>query len=171
MTGPLGVASTEGDPAKAKQLFAEGLKEEGYSSVSQLPSLTLIYDQSYKSGTDTVAAIVNEWKQELGLNVKLSGVQPTDLFNQWYDTAGNTKLAMWYGSWGADYQDPQDFTSLFFGKGTQLNGFNYGQNTSSNAKTQQAIQDELAKADTTQDQATRLKLYQDAEQKLVNDVP
>jgi ABC-type transport system substrate-binding protein len=171
LTGPLGVTGTKGDQGKAKQLFAEGLKEEGYSSASQLPILTLIYDQSYKSGADTIAAIADAWKQELGFNVKLSGVQLADLNNQWFDTAGNTKLAMWYGEYGADYQDPQDWTTHFFGKGAQLNGFNYGQNNSSDASAQQAVQDEMAKADTTQDQTTRLKLYQDAEQKLVNDVP
>jgi ABC-type transport system substrate-binding protein len=171
LTGPLGVTGTQGDQAKAKQLFAEGLKEEGYSSASQLPGLTLVYDQSYKAGSDTVAAITNEWKQELGINIKLSGAQPTDLINQEYGTIGNTKLAMWYGNWGADYEDPQDFTSLFFGKGAQQNSFNYGQNTSSDASAQQAVQADLAKADITQDQATRIKMYQDAEQKLVNDVP
>ncbi|GCF06955.1 peptide ABC transporter substrate-binding protein [Dictyobacter arantiisoli] len=172
LTGPDGVKGTTGDQAKAKQLFQEGIKEEGYSSASQLPSITLSFSQSYKAGADTMAAVANEWKQILGFNVKLNGMQNTDLITQEFNTTGkNGPLQIWYGGWSADYLDPQDWTTLFFDKGASHNGVNYGQNKSAAAAAQQAVQVELEKADTTQDQAARLKLYQDAEQKLVNDVP
>lgn len=170
LTGPDGVKGTTGDQTKAKQLFGEGLKEEGYSSVSQLPTVTLSYSQSYKAGVDTMAAVANEWKQVLGFNVKLNGMQGNDLTSQEFSTAGKSgPLQMWYGGWSADYLDPQDWTSLFFAKNASHNGVNYGQNNSSAATAQQAVQGELEKADVTQNQAERLKLYQDAEQKLVND--
>jgi peptide/nickel transport system substrate-binding protein/oligopeptide transport system substrate-binding protein len=77
---------------------------------------------------------------------------------------------MWYGIWGADYPDPQDWLTLFFGKGSDHNTFNYGQNNSSNAVQQQAVQAEMARADGERDTATRIQLYNDAEQKIVNDV-
>ncbi len=172
LEGPAGVNNLAGDQGKAKTLFQEGLKEEGYSNASQLPTLALAYDQSYKAGGDTITAVANEWKQVLGFTVKPVGLQPTDLVNQEFQTNGKAgPLQMFYGSWGADYEDPQDFTTLFFGKGAQQNAFNYGQNNSSDAAAQQAVQNELVQADTTSDNATRLKMYQDAEQKLVNDVP
>lgn len=171
LQGPDGVNTTAGDQAKAKALFQEGLKEEGYSSASQLPQIPLAYDTSYKAGSDTMAAVANEWKQVLGFNVKLVGYQTNDLINKEYATIGNTQLSMWYGNWATDYLDPQDWTSLFFGKAAQQNSFNYGQNKANDAAAQVAIQQELTKADTEKDQATRLKEYQDAEQKIVNDVP
>jgi oligopeptide transport system substrate-binding protein len=172
LQGPDGVNSTTGDQAKAKTLFQEGLTEEGYSSASKLPTITLAYDNSYQAGANTMAAVANEWKQVLGFTVKLVGLQPNDLISQEFATNGKAgPLQMYYGDWGADYLDPQDFTSLFFGKGAQQNSVNYGQNNSSDAAEQQAVQVEMANADSTQNQATRLKMYQDAEQKLVNDVP
>ena len=172
LQGPAGVNSLSGDQEKAKTLFQEGMKEEGYSSVSQRPTITLAYDQSYKAAGDTMNAVANEWKQVLGFTVKPFGLQPTDLINQEFQTNGKAgPLQMFYGNWVADYEDPQDFTTIFFGKGAQQNAFNYGQNKSANAAAQQAVQEELLKADTTQDPEARLKLYQDAEQKLVNDVP
>ncbi|MBV9615446.1 MAG: peptide ABC transporter substrate-binding protein, partial [Ktedonobacteraceae bacterium] len=170
LTGPDGVAGTAGDQAKAKALFQQGMQEEGYSSVSQLPSLTLNYNVSYQAGANTINAIVAEWKQVLGITVKTVGEQ-SDQFVQDEDTNfGSKKLQMWYGNWGADYPDAADWLTLFFGKDASHNGFNYGQNTSSAATEQQAVQAEMAQADEEQDAAKRIQLYQDAEQKIVNDV-
>jgi ABC-type dipeptide transport system, periplasmic component len=171
LTGPDGVKGTAGDVPKAQALFAQGLKEEGLT-VASFPKLTLAYDISYKAGGDTITAIINEWKQNLGITIKAVPTQSNDLISQEYATAGHVgPLQLWYGNWGADYEDPQDWTTLFFDKGVGLNAFNYGQNNSSDAAAQQAVQAELRAADVNQDQTARLKAYQDAEQKLVNDVP
>jgi ABC-type oligopeptide transport system substrate-binding subunit len=170
LTGPAGVASTAGDQTKAKQLFQEGLQEAGYGSVSKLPPLTLAYYIAYKAGADTMAAVAAEWKQVLGVDVKLVGLQSTDLVKQEFSTVGNSgPLQMWYGSWAADYPDPQDWLSTFFGKGTTHNSFNYGQNQSSTAAAQQAVQEKLAQADGEQDQAKRMQLYNEAEEQIVNE--
>lgn len=171
LTGPAGVAGTAGNQTMAVQLFQQGLQEEGYSSVSQFPSLSLEYDNSYKAGADTITAIVDEWKSVLGITIKTVGTQPNQLVQDQVSTIGHTgPLQLWYGAWGADYPDPQDWLSNFFAKGGQDNFVNYGQNDSSVAAEQQAVQAELAQADGDQNQAERLKLYQDAEQKIVNDV-
>ncbi len=171
LTGPAGVKGTAGNQTKSKQLLQEGLQEGGYSSVSQLPSISLTYSIDYKAGADTISAIADEWKQVLGISVKLIGVHDTELIKQEADTVGHSgPLQMWYGVWGADYPDPQDWLTLFFGNGTDHNTFNYGQNNSSDAAQQQAVQAEMAQADGERDNATRLKLYNDAEQKIVNDV-
>ena len=171
LTGPAGVEGTAGDQAKAKQLLQEGLQEGGYSSVSQLPSISLTYSIDYKAGADTISAIADEWKQVLGISVRLIGVHENELIKQEADTVGHSgPLQMWYGAWGADYPDPQDWLTLFFGKGTDHNTFNYGQNNSSDAPQQQAVQAEMTQADGERDSATRIKLYNDAEQKIVNDV-
>lgn len=171
LTGPDGAKGTRGNQAKAKQLFEEGLQEAGYSSVSELPSLTISYSLGYKAAADTITAITAEWASVLGWTIKPVGLQTNDLDKQEAATIGNNgPLQLWYGDWGADYPDPQDWLSNFFGKGADENYENYGQNNSAAAKDQQAVQAELAKADGMSDQAARLKLYNDAEQKIVNDV-
>src|SRR5581483_5826349 len=170
LTGPAGVASTTGDQTKARQLLQQGLQEDGYASVAALPPLSLAYDISYKAGANTMLAVADEWKQILGVTVKLVGMQPNDLIHAEVSTIGNSRLQMFYGVWGASYPDPQNFTTLFFGKHSDYNFFNYGQNNSTSAKAQQAVQDELARADIEQDSTKRLSMYQDAEQHIVNDV-
>lgn len=171
LMGPNGVVGTRGDQRKAQQLFWQGLQEEGYSNVSQLPPLTLEYDNSDLPGTDTMTAIVAEWKQILDITIKTVGVEPNQMLQDEVSTIGHMgPLQLWYGYWGADYPDAQDWLSNFFAKGGQDNFANYGQNSSSAAVGQQAVQAELARADGDQNLAERIKLYQDAEQKIVNDV-
>lgn len=170
LTGPAGVVGTTGDQNKAKQLFQQGLQEAGLT-VATFPSISLEYNIAYKAGVNTIDAIVAEWKAVLGVTIKTVGVQPTQLNQDEFNTIGKTgPLQMWYGVWGADYPDPQDWLSNFFAKGGQDNFANYGQNNSPEAAEQQAVQAELDKADGDQNQAERLQLYQDAEQKIVNDV-
>jgi oligopeptide transport system substrate-binding protein len=170
LTGPDGTTGTSGNQTKAQALFKQGLQEEGYSSVSQFPSLTINYDVSYQAGANTILAIVAEWKQVLGITVKAVSEQSDQLIEDEGTNFGSKKLQLWYGVWGADYPDPQDWLTLFFGKNALHNAFNYGQNSSSAAPEQQAVQTELAQADADLDPTTRIKIYQDAEQKIVNDV-
>lgn len=170
LTGPAGVASTAGNQTKAKQLLQEGLQEAGYERVNKLPPLSLTYSIAYKASADTMTAVAAEWKQVLGVNVKLVGVQVNDLIKQEADTVGNAgPLQMWYGLWEADYPDPQDWLTLFFGKGSDHNTFNYGENNSAAAAEQKVVQAEMAHADGERDDAKRMKLYHDAEEKIVNE--
>jgi oligopeptide transport system substrate-binding protein len=170
LTGPAGVKDTKGDTAKAKQLLQEGLTEAGYGSVSKLPTISLTYNTDYKTGADTMVAVINQWKEILGVTVKPIGVPNNELLDQENKTVGHEgPLQMWYGVWGTDYPDPQDWLSVFFGKGSDHNASNYGQNSSTDARTQQTIQDKLAEADGSTDQEKRLAVYQDAEKSIVND--
>lgn len=165
LTGPEG-ASTQGDPAKAKTLLAEGLKEEGLSA---LPSLTLTYyprEQSYK---DAMAQIVSMWQTNLGVKVNVNTVARARLLDLEKATKNNDSLPMWQAGWNSDYPDPQDWLTTFFDQGSDYNQFNYGQNNSKAAPEQQKVQQDLRKADITQDETTRMKLYNDAEQKIIND--
>ena len=171
LKGPDGVAGTAGDQAKAVQLFQQGLKEEGYTNVNQLPALTLEYSNGTQFEADIITTIVDEWKQVLGITIKTAGVQGDQLAQDQVSTIGQTgPLQLWDGGWRTDYPDPQDWLSNFFAKGGQDNFANYGQNNSSAATEQQAVQAELAQADEDQNAAERFKIYQDAEQKIVNDV-
>jgi oligopeptide transport system substrate-binding protein len=171
LTGPDGVQGTTGDTAKAKQLFAAGLKQEGYASASQLPPITLTYPSGSTDSDNEVAAMIQMWQSTLGVSVKAA---PTD-FNKLLDlitaATNNAKgLQFWGIDWIADYPDPQDWTTLQFCNGCQNNNMNYGQNNSADAATQQKVQQNLVAADGMPNGPARYAAYNSAEQQLVNDV-
>jgi oligopeptide transport system substrate-binding protein len=168
LTEPDGVQGTAGDPNKAKTLLQEGMKEAGYTT---LPPITLTYyirNQNFKNAMDE---IVQRWQDILGVKVTVNTVARAALLSLEVATKNNAgPLQMWQAGWNADYPDPQDWLTTFFDKGSDYNQFNYGQNNTSAATEQQAVQVELEKADITQDPTARIKLYNDAEQKVINDV-
>ena len=171
LKGPEGVASTKGDPAKAKALLQQGLQEEGWSSVSQMPAIQLTYPSGSQDLDNEVAAVVQMWQTNLGVSVKANAEDFNKLLTDTEAALNNPKgLQFWALAWIADYPDPQDWTTLQFGKGALYNQLNYGQNNSADAATQQQIQQQLAAADVNPDQTARLQAYNQAEQQLVNDV-
>ncbi len=148
LTGPDGVQGTTGDTTKAKRCFQAGLAAEGYSSAAALPPLTLAYPSGNPDTDNEVAAMLQMWQNTLGVSVK---AVPTD-FNKLLDeipaTTNNAKgFQMWGIAWIADYPDPQDWTTLQFCNGCQNNNMNYGQNHTSDAATQQQVQQSLVQAD------------------------
>ncbi|HEY4384713.1 MAG TPA: peptide ABC transporter substrate-binding protein [Ktedonobacteraceae bacterium] len=168
LTGPDGVASTAGNPTMAKQLLQEGMKEEG---ITKLPPITLTYYPRNQQFKDALTAVTQMWSTVLGATVKVNIVARAQLLTLENATTNNAKgLQIWQAGWAADYPDPQDWLSTFFQKGSDYNQFNYGQNPTSAATEQQAVQKTLAQADMTNDNTQRMKLYNDAEQKIINDV-
>lgn len=133
LKGPANTTGNAGNATLAKQLLAQGLQEDGYSSVSQLPPITLEGFNNYKAGIDTINAIVAEWKQVLGVTVNVNNVDPNQQLNDINGTKGNGHLQMWYDIWGADYADPQDWLSTHFGKNASFNNENYGINAGQQA--------------------------------------
>jgi oligopeptide transport system substrate-binding protein len=171
LTGPAGVKSTSGDTAMAKQLFQQGLQEEGYSSASQLPPITLTYASAgNQASRDEVAAMQQMWQTALGVSVKTNDIDLNTLFND-QGLGANNPLQFYTGpGWIADYPDPQDWTTLQFAAGSGQNGMNYGQNKGSGATEQQDVQKQLDAADAMTDPTARAQAYNKAEQALVNDV-
>lgn len=170
LKGPDGTTSTSGNTALAKQLFTEGLKEDGYANVAAVPKLPFPYDSGNPDVEKEVTIATQEWHDVLGVNVQ---AQPTDfetLSAEAPKTVGNANLTMFSTGWIDDYPDPQDFTTLQFTKGSTNNSTNYGQNHSADAAAQVQVQNELAAADVEKDQTKRISMYNDAEQKLINDV-
>jgi peptide/nickel transport system substrate-binding protein/oligopeptide transport system substrate-binding protein len=171
LTGPDGVTNTSGDTTKAKALLQQGLQEEGWSSVSQMPPVKLTYSSGSQDADNEVAALVQMWQTTLGVSVKAN---PEDFNKLLTDSEGALNnpngLQFWGIAWIADYPDPQDWTTLQFGDGAPYNQINYGQNHSTNAAQQQATQQALAAADINPDNTSRMQAYNQAEQQLVNDV-
>ena len=171
LTDPEGVASTKGDPAKASALFRQGLQEEGWTSLAQVPTIKLTYPGGSHDQDNEVAALIQMWQKTLGISVKPNPEDFNKLLLDMVAAANNPKgLQFWNTSWSADYPDPQDWTTLQFDKGAPNNTMNYGQNSTTEAAQQQQVQQQLEAADVNPDQYGRLRAYNQAEQLLVNDV-
>lgn len=170
LTGPDGVAATKGDATKAKQLFTEGLQEEGIT-LAQFPHLTFTYENSDQDLANEVTTVIQMWQAQLGITtITPNPVDRSTLFRSITDTTNNASLDIWAVDWYADYPDPQDWITLQFDKGEADNNINYGQNQSTDAAQQQALQSQMEQADAMQDQTARMKLYNQIEQQLINDV-
>lgn len=151
-------------------MFAEGLREAGYANASALPSITFT-NRNQKLANDIASALVEQWKNVLGVNVKINVLEIAKFNEQLIAAKDNPNgIQIWFAGWGQDYPDPQDWLSVFFAKGVSNNQFNYGQNHSATAAQQQEVQKQLATADANSDQAARLTAYADAEQKIINDM-
>ncbi len=171
LTGPDGVTSTKGDATKAKALFQQGLQEEGYTSVAQMPPVKLTYPSGSQDEDNEVAALAQMWQTTLGVSVIANPEDFNKLLTDITAAINNPKGLQFYGlTWIADYPDPQDWTTLQFDKGVPNNNMNYGQNSTADAAQQQAVQQALEAADVNPDQQARLQAYMQAEQQLVNDV-
>jgi len=170
LTGPDGTTNTSGNPTKAKSLFAAGMAAEGWTSVSQIPPITLTYPSGSTESDNEVAALIQMWQNVLGVSVKANPVDFNKLLQEITAATNNAKgLQFWGIAWIADYPDPQDWTTLQFDKGVPNNNMNYGQNSTSDAAQQQQVQQNLEAADISQS-PNRLQVYMTAEQQLVNDV-
>jgi len=169
LTGPDGTTSTSGNQDEAKRLFEQGLQEE-QMTLATFPSIRFTYTQTSQDTANEVATVIEMWQTVLGVNIEPHPVDKTELFTAVANTTGNTNLQLWRVDWIADYPDPQDWLSLQFGKGASNNNVNYGQNQSSDASQQLVMQQQMEQADGMGDQDARIKVYNQVEQQLVNDV-
>jgi oligopeptide transport system substrate-binding protein len=172
-------APTKGDTAKARQLFLQGLQEEGLT-LATFPQVTLAYESNVPALDNEITTLRQEWQQVLGVNVTGRTEDFVQLLTDENKTVcatpnnlakcQNQGLQMWAAAWGADYPDPQDWISLQFARGAPNNQWNYGQNLSTAAPAQQQLQNLMLQADVNQNQTTRMASYNQLEQQLVNDV-
>ncbi len=136
-----------------------------------MPAIKLTYPSGSPDTDNEVAALVQMWQTTLGVSVKANPEDFNKLLTDTEAALNNPKgLQFWGIAWIADYPDPQDWTTLQFGKGAPYNQMNYGQNNTADAATQQQVQQALAAADVNPDQTSRIQAYMQAEQQLVNDV-
>jgi oligopeptide transport system substrate-binding protein len=139
---------------KAKELIAASK----YRDASNLPPITLTFGGSGNNIPAYLGAIIQEWQQNLGVNVSVRQLQMEDfLYN-----LKEEKDEMFMLGWIADYPDPHNFLDILFHTGSENNIFEYS-NPSLDALLDQAA--------TEQDRAVRLALYQQAEQLVVDDAP
>lgn len=169
LTGPNGVG-TKGDKAQAKSLFAQGLQEE-QMTLADFPTLKFTYSIADSTTANEITTVIQMWQQVLGItSIQPDPVESSKLFAEIAGTTNNTNLALWRVNWIADYPDPQNWITLQFTQGSPRNNINYGQNQSTDAVQQQALQQQMESADMMSDQTARMQAYHQIEQQLINAV-
>jgi oligopeptide transport system substrate-binding protein len=140
------------DPQKAKQLIAASK----YGDVSKLPPLVLTTIGYGNDVSGLIGGVIEEWRRNLGVEVSVRQIQ-TEYFLY---TLKQEKNNLFDTGWIADYPDPQDFLDILFHTGSQNNSGDY-----SNPQ----LDALLDRAAVEQDKNTRLDLYRQAEETVVQD--
>jgi oligopeptide transport system substrate-binding protein len=138
--------------ARAKELIAAS----EYGDVYRLPPVTITTLGWGGVIPAELEAIVHEWRQNLGVEVKVRQLEPERFF---YNLK-QERDEMFYLSWIADYPHPQNFLDVLFRTGADNN---YGEYTNPE------VDSLLEMAAIEPDYDTGLALYQEAEQRLVDD--
>lgn len=109
-----------------------------------------------------------QWKENLGCDIKITGVEWKDMLA----ARQAHQYVMFYGSWGHDYPDPQDWLFALF-HSSQIQGVGTGSGNDpgwSNKEFDSLVEQANKLADPTKvDQ--RMSLYNQAEKILLDDAP
>ena len=140
------------------ELALEALSESSYGSIEALPEIIFTVSSS-GSGLGTIdALLVGMWEEALGISIKVDQIDYRDYRDE--VNAGNHGQILYEG-WCADYADPENFADVLFHTGKPTNESNY-----SNPEIDALL--EQARAET--DVETRIALYQQIEQMLIDEV-
>jgi len=140
------------DVNKAKELIANSW----YGGVSNLPPITITTAGWGGLISAELEAIIHEWRQNLGVEVKVRQLEPERFLYHLMEERDE----MFYTGWIADYPHPQDFLDVLFRSGTENN---YGEYSNPE------VDALLERANLEPDKEVGLGLYQQAEQLLVED--
>ena len=158
-----------GDPAIAEQLMQAdtalddesriaALSEASRLAAAKLPTIILsVPGGGGAVGLDT-EVVLAIWHELLGVNVE---VQQSE-FATFLNDVDRRRYQMFTLGWVADYPDPQNFLDILFHSESANNHTGF---------TNIEVDRLLEQARTEKDVETRISLYQQAEQLIVNDVP
>jgi oligopeptide transport system substrate-binding protein len=122
----------------------------------RLPPITITLSGFGNNIPDYVGALVQQWRENLGVEVKVRQLEPEVFYQP--DVLMREKNEMYVAGWMADYPDPQNFLDLLFRTGAVNNAGEFSD------PELDAIMDRAA---VEQNDDVRLKMYQEVEQKLV----
>ncbi|MEO9021561.1 MAG: ABC transporter substrate-binding protein [Ginsengibacter sp.] len=139
------------DPSKALQL----LKEAGYPNGVGLPPLKLLTVPLY---ADLASYIANEL-QQIGIRINVEVIQKSLLLEQ----TAKSEALFFRGSWIADYPDAENFLSVFYGKNPAPPNYTRYNNPKFDKLYEEALSEK--------NDSIRYKIYQQADQLMINDAP
>jgi peptide/nickel transport system substrate-binding protein/oligopeptide transport system substrate-binding protein len=141
--------------AKAQELAKAYAADKCQGDYAKCAPIVLTIANNNQTGALAAQAYMALWQQTFpGWNITINAIARAQQIKQGRTLQFNT------GGWLADYPEPQDFLTLLW---TKTAAYNYGY------ADVPAADSTLAKADVTLDDATRLPLYQQAEQAFVDD--
>ncbi len=144
----------DNDTETAKKLLAEGMKELG---ISKLPPITVSYNTS-ESHKKIAEAIRDQWKQALGVEVKLESTEWKVYLENMH--TGNYQIGRL--GWLGDFNDPINYLEMFESKTGGNNDTRW-----ENQKYQELLKQSATEADAEK----RKKLLTDAEAILMDEMP
>lgn len=112
--------SLDGKAEDAKQMLMKGLKEMDLQTPKDLGKITLTYSRG-EIGQKVAEAIQQQWKQVLGVEVELLGLEGKTFFQ----TRSSRDFQICSGNWLGDYNDPSNFLDLFESKDLSTNHTNW----------------------------------------------
>lgn len=139
------------DPAKSRAL----LKEAGFADGKNLPVIKLLTIATYADMADFVAKQLSE----AGIPVQVETVQKSLLL----EMTANSQALFFRGSWIADYPDAENYLSVFYSKNPAPPNYTRYKNPQFDALFEKAL--------TELNDSVRYKLYQQADQLMINDAP
>ncbi len=143
------------DAAKAKADLQTAMTELGVSSAKDIP-IQLGFNSD--SGHEAIMAYIQEqWRTNLGIEAKLTGVE----WNTYLEQLAKDPYTVFRLGWSADYPHPQNFLSLLT--------CDSGNNDSGYCNP--AYDDLVKKANAAPDFATQIATYNQAQELLVEDAP
>lgn len=141
------------------------LSDAGFPGGKDFPKVALAINNQDPNYAKIAAALQQMWKENLGVTVDINTEELAKFNDDLTATANNPEdpaaFSFYISVWGADYPDPQNFVSQQLRTGVGNNNGHY-----SNAEFDKLVD----QADVETDQATRLKLYQQAEQIALTEV-
>lgn len=148
---PLEVQGYNYDPAKSRQLLAEA----GFPNGKGLPVIKLLTIAMYSDMGDFIAKQLGD----IGIPVQVETVQKALLL----DMTSNSRALFFRGSWIADYPDAENYLSVFYSHNPAPPNYTRYRNPKFDALFERALIEESDSA--------RYRLYQQADQLVMNDAP
>lgn len=139
------------DPAAAKAALAAS------KYGANLPPIKLVTAGYAGNTSEEISWLSDMWQKNLGIKITVELVDPTDSIKSMRNSTGNI---MPFG-WCADYPDPENFLDVLFHSSSDLNLAKLNN---------PALDSILEEARTETDPDARIKLYQQAESLLLDDV-
>jgi len=139
------------DVDRAKEL----IRQSKYGDVSNLPPITFT-TSGLGDVSDLNEALIDMWQKNLGIEVQVRQLEP----EVYFQVLKEEKDEIYESGWIADYPDPENFLDILFHTGSEENTGEY-----SNLE----VDGLMERARVEQDVTSRLQLYQQIEQILVND--